>query len=249
MIPRLFDAGFQILCTENGTLGTSEENMSPSSDSVDFRGLLYNSGDGLALDVSSTSAADADEGTGAQTIRVYGLDTNFAWISEDITLSGQTKVTGSKTFLDVFYVEVLTAGSGIVNAGDIYVVATGTGGVYSSGEPGTLTSLMLFMPEGKTRSWNGHIVPPLGKDLRLVRLQTHFGGVEGYLRIYLDDFYASSRRRLLVAEHDIASDDGLFIDFTKSRLTVPEKTAIWFRAVASSASADAFMTVEFEQAV
>lgn len=72
------------------------------------------------------NAADAAAGTGARTIRVYGLDANWAPINEDITLAGASASSAtSATFLRVFRAYVLTAGSGEWNAGDIDIEQVG----------------------------------------------------------------------------------------------------------------------------
>jgi hypothetical protein len=78
-----------------------------------------------ALGVSSTSTADTSAGTGARTIQIQGLDANYDEISETVTLNGQTEVSTTQSFLRVFRAKVLTAGSGGVNAGIIYI-GTGT---------------------------------------------------------------------------------------------------------------------------
>jgi hypothetical protein len=78
-----------------------------------------------AMTVSSASANDTSAGTGVRTILVAGLDSNYARISETITMNGQTAVTTTKSYLRILYVEVLTYGSGAAAAGNIYI-GTGT---------------------------------------------------------------------------------------------------------------------------
>lgn len=71
---------------------------------------------------ASTSAADdgSPVGTGARTLRVRGLTTAFAEFTEDITLDGQTSVVLATADILMFdSAEVLTAGSGLMNAGQI----------------------------------------------------------------------------------------------------------------------------------
>lgn len=68
------------------------------------------------------SSDDADNGataTGALTVRIYGLDTNLAEITEDVTLDGVTKVDTSKSYIRLNRVLVLTAGSTGSNEGTI----------------------------------------------------------------------------------------------------------------------------------
>lgn len=75
--------------------------------------------------ISSSSTDDDEGGTGALTVLVKGLDSNYAEISETITLDGRDGVETTETYLRVFSLEVQTAGSGGSNAGDIYA-GTGT---------------------------------------------------------------------------------------------------------------------------
>lgn len=74
----------------------------------------------------SSSAADAAAGTGARTVRIMGLDSNYDQISETVTLNGVTPVATTQQFRRVHTATVLSAGSGGVNAGTITVRHTTT---------------------------------------------------------------------------------------------------------------------------
>ena len=51
---------------------------------------------GFTLDVtSSDNTKDVAAGTGAQKIRIYGLDVNLRKLTEDVTMNGNTAVTES----------------------------------------------------------------------------------------------------------------------------------------------------------
>lgn len=81
---------------------------------------------------ASGSANDTAAGTGARTISVKGVDTSFARFTETVTMNGQTSVnlvTTNVLFIDS--IEVLTAGSGLVNAG---IIQCGTG-ANTAGDP------------------------------------------------------------------------------------------------------------------
>lgn len=86
------------------------------------------------MKVSSSSTSDAEAGTGARTIQVYGLDANYNEITETVILNGQTEVNTTNSYLRVFRAFVVTAGSGGTAAGTIYI---GTGTV-TSGVPATI---------------------------------------------------------------------------------------------------------------
>lgn len=88
---------------------------------------------GTALEVVSASANDAAAGTGARTVRVSGVDSSYLPFTEVITLNGVTPVPLVNTsVIAVNRTEVLTAGSGLVNAGKIDVRAVSGAAVKSS---------------------------------------------------------------------------------------------------------------------
>lgn len=81
---------------------------------------------------ASSSANDAAAGTGARTISVKGADTAFTRFNETVTMNGTASVnlvTTNVLFIDS--IEVLTAGSGLLNAG---IIQCGTG-ANTAGDP------------------------------------------------------------------------------------------------------------------
>jgi hypothetical protein len=75
--------------------------------------------------VSSSANDDGDPaGTGARTIRVYGLKTwDLAETSEDITMNGTTPVNTAQSYVIIHRMKVLTCGSAGPNAGTIIATA------------------------------------------------------------------------------------------------------------------------------
>jgi hypothetical protein len=133
---------------ENFQLGVSSGDLSPSYKQVFKFGQNASVGNSIetiwlegglyvyppsatTMTVSSSDVNDTSAGTGARTVLISGLDGSYNEISETITMNGQTPVTTSNSYLRVNRALVLTAGSGGVNAGIIYV---GTGTV-TSGVP------------------------------------------------------------------------------------------------------------------
>jgi hypothetical protein len=111
------------------------------------------------LKVSSSSTADTSAGTGARTVQLFGLDTNYDEINETVTLNGQTAVNTTKEYLRINRMVVRSAGTGGANAGVIYAgtgtVTTGVpANVYASvnGITGANQSLMALwtVPAGYT---------------------------------------------------------------------------------------------------
>lgn len=75
------------------------------------------------LSVVSTSANDAAAGTGARQVRLYGVDDSFASVTEDITLNGTTPVVTTNSYYGINRAVVISAGSGMANAGAINITA------------------------------------------------------------------------------------------------------------------------------
>jgi len=105
-----------------------------------------------SLEIVSTSAADAAAGTGAQTVRVDGLDSNWAQQFETVTLNGVGVVPLIKQYLRVNSCECVTSGSGLLNAGVITLRVAGGGAtqaVIDTGE-GRAMQAVYTVPAGKT---------------------------------------------------------------------------------------------------
>lgn len=117
----------------------------------------------VAVGVSSADANDTSAGTGARTVQVSGLDTNYIEVSETVTLTGQTKVVTTQTFLRVNKIEVLTAGSGGKNAGAVY--AYDTADTVTAGVPQTQAKIMGKILIGNNVSQSGFFTVPAGKQM------------------------------------------------------------------------------------
>lgn len=103
----------------NGAVGTTEAAV------WDEGGAYAYLASAQALTLSSDNANDTSAGTGLQTVQIYGLDANYAEITEVVTLNGQTAVTTANSYLRIFRMQGQTAGSGGTNEGVIYA-GTGT---------------------------------------------------------------------------------------------------------------------------
>jgi hypothetical protein len=114
------------------------------------------------IKISSSSANDTSAGTGARTVSIYGLDGNYNQINETVTMNGQTAVNTVNSYLRVFHLAVVTAGSGEAAAGTIYA---GTGAV-TSGVPAVIygayttgngaTAAIWTVPAGYTAFVTGY---------------------------------------------------------------------------------------------
>ena len=81
---------------------------------------------GLTVD-SSTLIPGKDEvgSTGAWTVQLKGISTEGKKVSEVITMNGQEQVESVNEYSSVLSATVLTTGTGLTNAGDIYVGTEG----------------------------------------------------------------------------------------------------------------------------
>lgn len=178
-------------------------------------------------------------GTGANLLTVFGLDGNYKILVEEVQLDGQTKVTTTNSFLRVFGAEVTRAGTGMVNAGDIHIVKTGTGGTYTTGVPGTLTSALCKVLIGYGASGNGIYTVPAGKTATLKGLLLTARAQACTFQVVCQSLANPSDNALHVAfpvevavnstSYISAADIGLKIDFK-------EKTDIRLRVLAAGAS-------------
>lgn len=133
------------------------------------KATLYSAGFPAAaveINVVSNNAADTDGGTGAETILVTGLDSNFEEKTESFTLNGITPVSNGSFWTRISKVEVTSAGSGGANAGVI--------DVYESGDP---TAIYASIAIGKNRSDMAVYTIPAGKTGYIIKkgFQTYDG--------------------------------------------------------------------------
>ncbi len=138
-------------------------------------GLYTSSPTAIAMTVSSSSANDAAAGTGARTIYLLGINGDGSEVSEVITLNGQTAVTTTKTYTDIQTIMVLSAGSGGVNAGKIYVGS----GTVTAGVPAVIYG---EIDTGENQNLSGHLRIPLGYTGFLIKGSISSGSAtNGYL--------------------------------------------------------------------
>ena len=76
------------------------------------------------MTVSSGDTSDTAAGTGARTVEIHGLDSEWSAISETVSLNGQTAVSTTNAYLRVNRGIVRSAGASAINAGIVYVGAS-----------------------------------------------------------------------------------------------------------------------------
>lgn len=224
----------------NATVGTALEELYQYDQPLDWYAILTSSGS--KLDVTSSSISDAAAGTGARTIRITGLDASYKFQSEDLTMNGQTIVQSVKTWTDVFGADVLTHGTGKSNAGDIHIVKTGTGGTYTTGVPGTLTSAICKILTGWNTSVNGHWTnPATAKGTSQYRLDCIHASAytqAAALLVCTQDPWGTDQSLHVECVIGIGATGALNpIDMSKAGIVLPEKRAVRLRPLGAAASA------------
>ena len=139
----------------NGAVTTSAETVWDESTAYTFLTAAMSS-----PYVASSSTNDVlTSGTGAWSVRIYGVNTSFAEFTEDKNLNGQTSVALTTTkVLAINKVEVLTVGSGGANAG---VIRVGTG-TNTAGVPAVVHAHVAV---GTNLSRHGFYVVPANRTL------------------------------------------------------------------------------------
>jgi hypothetical protein len=100
------------------------------------------------FDIVSSSANDAAAGTGARTVKVYGIDGNLAEASETVTMNGTNTVATVNTYLQVYAIKVLTVGSNNSNFGVIDAQIATTDHIKMTASYNTTHHGMRIVPAG-----------------------------------------------------------------------------------------------------
>jgi len=150
-----------------------------------------------AIELVSDSAQDGVGGTGALTVRVSGLDGDYLWVTETLTMTGVVAVVGTQLFLRTLDIMVMTAGTHGTNVGNIDVRAVGAGQVWDrivAGE-GLNQHSLITVPAGKTFwvvCWDFSSSAVVVQTFKVLsrsyggawivkaKRYTHFGGIVGH---------------------------------------------------------------------
>ena len=182
------------------------------------------------LTVSSSSANDTSAGTGARTVTLSGLDSNYAEISETVTLNGQTAVTTTNSYLRINRMIVNTAGTGGQNAGVIYVgTGTVTAGVpankYATVAVGDNQSLMALWTV--PANYTAYL---LQKDITAATAQNNkYATIHLAARPFGEVFQVKDKHVI---------DNGVLHQEYSLPLKFEEKTDLEVRCIGDSAAAD-----------
>lgn len=206
----------------NSDVDTSIETVWPRG------GLLAFPATALQLSVSSDSANDTSNGTGARTVYLEGLDANHNVISEIVTLNGQTAVTTARSYLHINQCYVATVGSLDSAAGSIYF---GTGTV-TAGVPATVYDIILYDYNARV---TGSFTIPAGYTGYLVQGLFSSGQASGSTSVtgrLMTRGTDNIRRTAAVTTVNNNAADYAF----EYPVPIPEKTTVEAQAVGSAAN-------------
>lgn len=176
------------------------------------------------LEIFSSDANDDSAGTGARTIRVIGLDSNYDVQSETISLDGTSSVNSVNSYIRVHTATILSAGNGGVNAGVITVR-----------QATTTTNVFIEMQIGRNQSNSSAYTIPSGHTGYLRYLHSSCGktanvAIEG--AIWTRAFGGAFRSRRPFYISDIFS----LTDNIYGGLILTEKSDIIVRILSCSAN-------------
>lgn len=217
----------------NPALAATDENLADHSTLITYTPTLLAAA--AKVQVSCANTADTALGTGARSIRIVGLDADYKVQTEDIALNGQAYVESVKSYIRVFAAEVVSAGTGCVNAGIIYIIVSGTGGVLTSGVPATLTSQWIQVLAGFSTGTSGIYTVPAGFNAKAKRVTGACMVQPGILSIYACKLSEGVVKRELV--FGIGMNQNLNIDIEPGvGCDYPEKTDIYLRGLSTTAA-------------
>lgn len=185
---------------------------------------------GTALEVVSSSANDTAAGTGARTVLVRGVDASYVPFQETVTLNGVTPVALANTsVIAINAVVLLTAGSGLTNAGNIDV-RTVSGSV--------IKSRISLNVEANSRARDFIYTIPASQTALLKRIQVYVTGSTGDIWVYLNSFNSTGMKQVRT-EGSFSLDNtgfasGPFLMDFGTGIHLPEKTLIELRADVSA---------------
>ena len=192
------------------------------------------------MTLSSSSASDTAAGTGARTVRVYGLDADYKEIDELITLNGQTAVNTTKSYLRAYRMIVQSAGSGGANAGIIYM---GTGTV-TAGVPVNKYALVDGFGDNQTMMLVYTVPAGYTAYMTQNNISTAYGGTtKANLNCRL---VARPLGQVFQSKERITIVDGTHSQIYTYPLVFAEKTDLEYRAKSSSGSVDFSISGSFE---
>jgi|GEM_PF-956502 hypothetical protein len=194
----------------------------------------------MRMEIVSSSADDAAEGTGARTVRIRYLTRAFVEKSEDIALNGVTPVpTVATDIYRINWFRVLTAGSGGKAAGDLDLRHLDNTPIYSR------------IPAGLTRARNAMYTVPANKILFITQLTYSTGNSQGgrfcrfSLRSNYEDLSNTLTGNVFYPYSEIGVQDGAFTITYDVPMKFIAGADIKVSATGDATNADALCSVQY----
>lgn len=175
------------------------------------------------LDIVSDSTNDADSGTGAHGVVVYGVDSNWAHVVEVVLLDGTNTVTTTNSYYGVNRVALFRAGSLLKNEGTITITATTEGSTQAEIPAGEGTTEQCIFHVGANRQFH--------TDFLMLNVNKISGGGSPLVTIKAWVFSNVSNAQYEVFQYviDTSVDNQLVLNPTQP-FVIGEKSCLYFTA-------------------
>lgn len=243
---RNFKGPLVTLRGRNSSAPVTYANMNAFNTSTVRWGSVFDAA--YALDITSSSADDKmTTGTGAWTATVYGLDSGWNLLQETVELNGTTIVTTVNKFRRVFEIIVQTTGTGLQNAGDLYVVKTGTGAPYTvAGVPSGTTGQAIKAIVGDNFGLSGIWTAPRGTIYTLAALSLTARAQSGTIKM-IHGYPAGNGLIYPRRKIDYAPGMPVQVPLNAPILVVNEKEDVYFQIISAVAGGIASVEAVFVQ--
>lgn len=186
----------------------------------------FPTGSAEKVTVVSSSVNDTSAGSGARTVKIFGLDANYALQEETVTLNGQSLVDSVNTYTRIYRARVITSGSSntAFNAGTITIA-----------HKITTANIFCVMPIGYNQTAIGIYTIPannigLLRSFRVFIDKTAGGSPTAQGALWIREFGASPRLNRMFS----LSQSAPVIDEIYGGLLLPAKTDIAIRITSVS---------------
>jgi len=181
-------------------------------------------------EILSDNVNDTSAGTGARTVLIQGLDTDYVEQQEVITMNGTSTVTTVRTdWFRITALQVISSGSNQANVGNITIQVLSGGLIRSK------------IRAGRGQTHNGFFTVPKDKSLLIQSTQLVIPKNEDVIarsKVLIDG------TNTFITGNDLPVYQNTFTTFFTAIPTLPEKTDIVFTAKSTNTSVNVALLVE-----
>jgi hypothetical protein len=183
--------------------------------------------------VSSSHAEDKSDGTGARSILITGLDANYDVLTEVVVPTGLTDAITTGLFLRINQAQILSSGTGLTNAGDIYV--RDDAGSQSSGVPDDIDEVFEKIRAGFGISESSIFSVPRGFTFFASNIEVFGGG--GSTITFQGHVWLQAIDSNVIVFEGVLDDYEADIART-SMVSIPQKSTVWIEAKTTTGSSE-----------